>query len=98
MSNRPRGGPPPPPTSSCALSVRPSRRPRRAAPLGSAPQQPGPATATGGDVAKPHGQLCPICRDEHATEEIRVGAFYTKICTRCLGSGLHVMKLLGRLL
>lgn len=43
------------------------------------------------------GQLCPICREENATVEVRIGPMYSKIGEKCLGSGLHVLRLLGKL-
>ncbi len=46
---------------------------------------------------RPLGQLCPICHEGSATVEMRMGPLYSKICEPCFNSGMHVLKLLGKL-
>lgn len=43
-------------------------------------------------------RACPICHDEPASVEVRIGPVYTKVGPRCIGSGLHMMKLLSKFL
>lgn len=43
------------------------------------------------------GQLCPVCKEELATVEMRIGPVYAKVGERCVNSGMHLIRLLGKL-
>jgi len=40
---------------------------------------------------------CPICHEETATVEVRFGPVYARIGARCAGSGLHMIRVLSKL-
>src|SRR6266702_1045581 len=104
-----RSGPPAQQTSSSRPSVRPSAvrtgqelavrdaQPRRPSAARQPPLRVGPVTARASAVAKPLGQICPICHSEPATVEMRIGAVYAKLGARCVGSGVHLVKVLSKL-